>query len=133
MKKPFFVLLPIALFISACSVTGPAEDQWDFDRNNEERLDVKGFLGLPTTEEAEAAKQRKKAAQSGRVYYSSPAYSTENLALDEQSFKDFEEFKAWRRAKEEGSIDAQEYREWVEYQQYRAYKAQSERNNTPSK
>lgn len=131
MKKSLLIFLPLSLFISSCSTTGPAEDQWDFERKTDVTLDVKGLIGLPSNEEIAARKQQR--AENGGVYYRTSAYSTENLALDEQSFKDFEEFKAWRRAKDEGSIDAQEYREWIEYQQYRAYKSQAEQKNTPSK
>jgi hypothetical protein len=115
MKKSFLFLLPLSVILSACSVTGPAEDQWDADRKTDETIDVGGWFGKGKSNEGATAR-------TGRVY-SSSEYNTENLALDEESFNDFEEFKAWRRAQESGSIDAQEYRDWVEYQKYRQYKS----------
>lgn len=128
MKKSFFILLPVCLFIVSCSISGPAEDQWDLEEKDA-KLDLGNLLGIGNT----SAEVPQREGPRGRVYYSGGGYSTENLALDKQSFEDFEEFKAWRRAQESGSIDAQEYREWIEYQQYRVYKAQTEQKNTPSK
>lgn len=117
MKKLLSLLLPACLLMSACSVTGPAEDQWDADRKEDEKLDL-GFIRKKSNNKQEDDK--------GRTYYPSATYSTKDLTIDEESFKDFEEFKAWRRAQEEGSVDSQEYRDWVEYQKYRQYKSQSE-------
>jgi hypothetical protein len=55
------------------------------------------------------------------VYYTD--YSNINLpAVDEESFRDFEEFKAWRRANDPRSPDFQEYQDWRAYQQYRRFK-----------
>lgn len=123
MKKSFLLLLPLCLVLSSCAITGPAEDQWDADRKTDEKLDVGGFFGKGDTQSGATG------TQAGRVY-SSSAYNTEDLALDEESFKDFETFKAWRRAQESGSVDAQEYRDWVEYQQYRQYKS-GEKGSSP--
>jgi len=47
-------------------------------------------------------------------------------AIDEGSFEDFENFKAWRRAQEPGSENYQEYQDWRAYQEYRRLKAQKE-------
>jgi hypothetical protein len=116
MKKSFLLLLPLSVVLSACSVTGPAEDQWDADRKTDETIDTDGWFGKGDTKNSTSHTAQ------GRVY-SSSSYNTENLALDEESFNDFEAFKAWRRAQESGSVDAQEYRDWVEYQKYRQYKS----------
>lgn len=132
MKKSFLLLLlPISLFISSCTITGEAEDQFD-EEEKADRIDLGNLLGIGNNNNNV---QSGRSSDNGgrRTYYSSGTYSTEGLALDEESFKDFEAFKAWRRAQEEGTIDAQEYREWIEYQQYRAYKSQSEQKAAPAK
>lgn len=51
-------------------------------------------------------------------------------SVGEDSFRDFEEFKAWRRAQEPGSENYQEYQDWRAYQQYLRFKEQQPQNKT---
>jgi hypothetical protein len=77
-------------------------------------------------------KARRKGGDNSQTYY--PTYSDVDVpAVDEQSFRDFEEFKAWRRAQDPKSPDFQEYQDWRAYQQYRRFKAKGAQEPSPAR
>lgn len=113
------MLLCFSLGIGACA-TGPYEEREDPQAPSGPGVfsGEKGEFSLTDffseEKKAERAKQQ---------------LSNNNInvpAIDEQSFEDFENFKAWRRAQEPGSENYQEYQDWRAYQEYRRLKAQKE-------
>ncbi|MGH1485530.1 MAG: hypothetical protein ACRBCI_04865 [Cellvibrionaceae bacterium] len=122
--RSLFIIF-LSFIIVACS-TGPVEEL-------EDPQDPKGpglFSGPKGEFSYSSYFDKKKKAKEGRKVQrrdssgSAIYYDVDLPAIDEQGFKDFEQFKAWRRAQEPGSVDYQEYQDWRAYQQYRRFKAQ---------
>lgn len=126
------VILLFAVLMVSCSV-GPYEEP--------ENPQVPEGPGLFTGKKGEyslsdlfsddnKARKRRPNSQSGEYY---PTYNDVDYpAIDEQSFRGFEEFKAWRRAQDPNSPNYQEYQDWRAYQQYLRFKAQQQTAPAPS-
>ena len=127
--------LPYALILilltSACSVTGPAEDDWDLEEK-QDRIDLlgkgkeSGNRGFTLFDSFEKTPEK----NSGTNLTISNDISLP--AIDQQSFEEFETFKAWRRSSQPDSVDYQEFQDWKAYQQYRRFKTQQEQTNETS-
>jgi len=96
------VVVLAAIVLSACSV-GPFEEPIDPADPEGPGLYTGKTGEFSVTEFFADRKKAKAAPKSSSV--GSTVYSDVDLpAMDEKSFKEFEEFRAWRRAKQSGSI-----------------------------
>ena len=112
----------LIFLISACTVTGPAEDDWDLEQK-EGRIDLFGKQEESDNRGIVLFDSSKKSPEkSGTLDYT----ANKNIGPPAIDQKSFEDFKAWRRASQPSSSDYQEYQDWKAYQQYRRFKAQQQ-------
>ncbi len=114
-------LSSLVLFVAlaGCSSVGPVEEY--------EQKSVPEGPGLFTGSDGAISLGELLTGSNGensKVY--GTGYNVDIPAIDQKSFEDFENFKAWRRAQEPGSENYQEYQDWRAYQQYLRFKAQKE-------
>lgn len=86
------------------------------------------FADYKRKREKKIQDEAKELATQQGYYYSVPgsAYSGPAPAIDENSFEEFELFKAWRRAQDPSSPEHRDFQDWRAFQEYRRYKASQE-------
>ena len=124
MKKLFFLILAALLQLS-CSISGPAEDQWD-EEEKEEKINLFGSDSKNGSGIILFGDKRKQPESSSSPTTSGGSTLITPPSVDQQSFQEFEEFKAWRRSQDPSSPNHQEFLDWQAYQQYLRFKAQQE-------
>ncbi len=112
-----FVCILFVLALSACSIQEATEA--DLHASNEGYFAGPGVLsgskgGFSVSEIFSSEKKRKVGGAT--------AYDVDLPAMDQDSFEEYERFKAWRRSQNPGTEEFKEYQEWQEYQKYRGYK-----------
>ena len=109
MNDKFLVLL-FSVFLSACTITGPADDGYD---NNNEWVDNGRLLDDETK----------------TIYKTSTEASTQ--AANQPSISpesDFAAYKQWQEAKEADSPEYQKFKQWQEFEDYQRWKEQQQSN-----
>jgi len=128
--KKLLVLLPLML-MTACAVTGPAEDKWD-EEEKEPKINLDGILGKSSAKKEARTKAENDAlrARIERLENDRQAGATGNTSAgtsNSGSSNGSVSFREWSSAREKGSSEYDEFKEYQKWLEFKKYKEQSQK------
>ena len=121
--KPLYVkllLILVVALINGCAV-GPFEEVDEPDRPSGPGIFTGAAGEFSVTE---FFSEEKKRLAEGGGYYILDLEGAPPMTQEE--FKEFESFRAWLKAKEQGTPEYKEYESWRAFQQYRQLQSQKQ-------